>query len=144
VSSGGARVERRVRAGDLALVSLRIELSARVDRWDNSDGHSISSTPTITATTVASRQRRLRSRLAWVRCRLRRALVARRYRASPRAESGRAVSQAGEPHVDHRPESIPQGGKRRGSRSRLRLAANRVRPTQGHVLVADCASTSET
>ena len=36
----------------LVLVSpLRIELSARVDRWDNTDGHSISSTPTTTATT---------------------------------------------------------------------------------------------
>ena len=38
----------------LAPVSpLRIELSARLDRWDNTDGHSISSTPTTTATAVA-------------------------------------------------------------------------------------------
>jgi len=54
VTSGGAQSLSGafVQAILAPVTPLRIELSARVDRWDNSDGHSISSTPTTTATTV--------------------------------------------------------------------------------------------
>lgn len=46
VSSGGAQSLSGAFAQAIAapVTSLRIELSARVDRWDNSDGHSIAST----------------------------------------------------------------------------------------------------
>jgi outer membrane receptor protein involved in Fe transport len=55
VSSGGAQSLSGafVQAIVAPVTPLRIELSARVDRWDNSDGHSVSSTPTTAATAVA-------------------------------------------------------------------------------------------
>ena len=54
VSSGGAQSLSGafVQAIIAPVTPLRIELSARVDRWDNNDGHSISTTPTTTATTA--------------------------------------------------------------------------------------------
>jgi outer membrane receptor protein involved in Fe transport len=54
VSSGGAQnlSGAFVQAIAAPFTPLRVELSARVDRWDNNDGHSISSTPTTSATAV--------------------------------------------------------------------------------------------
>ncbi len=55
ISSGGAQSLSGAFAQVIAapVEPLRIEVSARVDRWDNTDGHSVASTPTTSATTVA-------------------------------------------------------------------------------------------
>lgn len=54
VSSGGSQNLSGAFAQVIAapVQPLRIELSARVDRWDNNDGHSTTSTPTTSATSV--------------------------------------------------------------------------------------------
>jgi outer membrane receptor protein involved in Fe transport len=54
VSSGGAQSLSGafVQAIASPITPLRVELSARVDRWDNNNGHSVSSTPTTTPTSV--------------------------------------------------------------------------------------------
>ena len=92
---------------------LRIELSARVDRWDNNDGHSVDNTPpstTFNSTTYGDSSKTAFSPRVGVRYQLFSSLRAARgvLPRVPRAEPRRAVSQAGELDVDHDSEPVPQ------------------------------------
>ena len=119
------------------IAPLRVELSARVDQWNNNDGHSVDSRRRRHAnTTYADRSKTAFSPRLGARYQLLSdfSIPRRRVQGVPRAEPRRAVSQADE-RRRRSPFRIPtSSAETRWAAKSASMAAARLAADEGHVL----------